>query len=468
MKKNRLLNILIIFFIVCIGITSLSFFFIESDYLWHIKVGEYIFHHGVLKKDVFSWFLNGKYWMSHEWLFEFFIYSLKNLFGNLHILIYCTLCVSLLLSILFIYNKRYIYINILFSIIWISWFLIIVFFMQARPHLISYSFLALTVYFLYDLYNNENSKKIYFLPILGILWANVHGGSSNLIYILCFMFTFVGLFNFSFSKIEAKRLSKKQLLKSLIVGIVCIFSIIINIHGIKMLVYPYQNILDSTMLDNISEWRSSSLSTPIHYVFYFFSFFVFMVFLLSKKKIRFLDFVLFLFVIYLGLKSIRFWFYSYIISSFFIFYYVQKRKVDKGTDVGLFILSIFMIVFSITKMNSIFIPNYSYVLNEKDINMIKKIKPKRLFNMYNFGGDLIYNDIKVFIDGRADLYSLYNFDDYLNISNLSKDYVSLINKYDFDYMLVSEEYPINTYLSYSEEYSLIYHRKHVKLYKKTN
>ena len=88
MKKNKLLKFSMIFFIVSLALFCISFYKMEPDYLWHIKAGEYIFHHGLLKKDIFSWIIPGKYWMSHEWLFELIIYSLKYIFGKFHILIY--------------------------------------------------------------------------------------------------------------------------------------------------------------------------------------------------------------------------------------------------------------------------------------------------------------------------------------------------------------------------------------------
>ena len=88
--------------------------------------------------------------------------------------------------------------------------------------------------------------------------------------------------------------------------------------------------------------------------------------------------------------------------------------------------------------------------------------------MYDYGGDLIYNDIDVFVDGRADLYSKYNYNDYLNITNLDKDYVSLIKKYDFDYMLIDDRFSSGTYLKYTNDYQLLYSNKHIKIYKKMN
>ena len=72
----------------------------------------------------------------------------------------------------------------------------------------------------------------------------------------------------------------------------------------------------------------------------------------------------------------------------------------------------------------------------------------------------------VFIDGRPDLYSPYNYSDYINISKLQGDYVALLNRYSFDYLLVDKKYPIYTYLKYSDDYELIYEHKQVKLFQK--
>ena len=86
--------------------------------------------------------------------------------------------------------------------------------------------------------------------------------------------------------------------------------------------------------------------------------------------------------------------------------------------------------------------------------------------MYNYGGELVYNDVLVFVDGRADLYSKYNLSDYSDISMLKGDYIKMIEKYDFDYFLVNRKYPINTYLGYSDDYEVLLDNKDTILYKK--
>ncbi len=445
----------------------LVFFKYDSDYFWHIKAGEYMAKNGVLKHDVFSWYLNSKYWMSHEWLFEIIIYKLKLLFGNYHVFVYSFVCIFSLILLLFLANKNNYLKNIPFTLMWyLFFFIMIIFYIQVRPHMFSFVLLAITIYVLYDLYKNEESRKIFVLPFVTILWANFHGGSSNLPYLFCLIFMICGLFSFNKSKIIAKRLSKKQFFKYFFIMLICMISVCINLHGFKMFIYPYENMANKLMLSNISEWRNTSLSEASHYVYFIFLLLIIFVMLFSRKKIELMDLVLLGVATFLGLKSIRFWIYLYIVMSFIIFDYIEKRKLDKGTFACITILSIFLLGFFMVNSNNILSLEKGKYLDKKIIKVIKKENPKKLYNMYNYGGELIYNDIDVFIDGRADLYSKYNYEDYLNISNLKDDYVKLIDKYEFDYFLVDKKYPINTYLKYNDSYEIIHKNDKLVLYKK--
>ncbi len=442
-------------------------FQLESDYFWHIKAGENIFENGnILTSDIFSWFMRGKYWVSHEWGFDLLIYILKLMFGEWHLFIYPFITIGTLLIVLFFTNSEKWQKNIIFSLAWLMGFLIFVVYVQARPHLLSFIFLALTIYFCYDLFCNPQSKKIYFLPLVTLFWTNFHGGSSNLSYLFCLGFLFIGLFKFSASKVEAKRLKKEQLIRYAIVAVICVVAICINPHGLKMVLYPYVNITDSVMLNFISEWRPTVLSDVTHYPYFLLIMVCGLILLLGRRKIDFIDLALFGVSLILGLKSIRFWGYTYIIMSYVVFKYIPKRKADYGTGKALIFLGI---IFS-----GIFIWNVPNMLQEYDdrkissnmLSMIKKSSPKRLFNMYDYGGELIYNDIEVFVDGRADLYSKYNLVDYKTICDLGNGYKELINEYKFDYFLVDDNYPIDSYLEESSNFQLLYSENDIKFYKR--
>lgn len=248
--------------------------------------------------------------------------------------------------------------------------------------------------------------------------------------------------------------------------ILCMIAVCFNFHGVKMFLYPYQNMMDDVMLHNITEWQNTSLSVPYHYIYYFVLLFFLFTMLLSNKKIRFIDFILFGVSVYLGLKSIRFWIFTPLIMSFCIFYYVKERKLDVNTEKILFVFSFLLCLFPFYHFINLKHISYKINLDNEVISLLREENPNRLFNMYDYGGELIYHDILVFVDGRADLYSPYNYQDYLNISKLEKDYVLLIDKYDFDYFLVDSNYPIYTYLKYDEDYQEIYHNDDVFLYKK--
>lgn len=467
LSRNKTI-ISISFFLIAVSLFLLLTMKIDSDYFWHIKSGEYMFKNGILKKDIFSWIVHGKYWMSHEWLFEIIIYGLKLLFGNFHMLIYGGICLVTLFLILFFGNKENYLKNIPFTLFWIILSFILVVFIQVRPHLISFCFVGITIWFLYDLYRNENSKKIYILPVISIFWSNLHGGSSNLSYLFCLVFLISGLFSFRFSKIEAVKINHKQIIKYLIVMVLCMIGVCINIHGFKMFTYPYLNMLDNLMISNISEWQPTTLNNSQHYLYFILIIIIVFIMLFSKKKILFIDFILLGISVFLGLKSMRFWGYTYVIMSFVIFNYIEKRKEDSGTILCINLFSVILVLFFLINYDSVKDRFNIRVLDSNIISIIKKENPSRLYNMYDYGGELIYNNISVFIDGRADLYSNYNYLDYLNISMLRGDYVKLIDMYDFDYFLVDCDYPINTYLKYSDEYKDIYSSEGIILYKKND
>lgn len=452
--------------IISFSLLAMLFINMEPDYYWHLKAGEYMVkHQEILTHDIFSWIVAGKYWMSHEWLFEVMIYGLKVIFGQFHVFIYCFSMVAILGLFLFFTNLKSYLKNVPFTLLWISFSLLIFSAVSCRPHLLSFLLLAISIYLLRDFYDHPNSRKIFFLPVVSLIWANVHGGSSNLPYLLCLLFLFCSVFQFSFFKIESKRLEKKQIFTYFLVMLFCIGACFFNPHGAKLLIYPYQNMSDGLMLSTIAEWQPTNLNKLAHYGYLIVVATIFLVFLISEKKIKFLDFVLFLFALYLGVKSIRFWFYIYIISSFFIFYYVKTRKEDAFSIpiilfVGILIFSFFITQFQYDKLFKI------EAVSNDAITLLQEEKPKRLYNDYDYGGYLIFYDILVFIDGRADLYSSYNYSDYQKISRLSYQFVSLLETYKFDYFITAKTSGLASYLEDNEIYEQLFQDKKTVIYKK--
>lgn len=463
-KKNKLI-FSFSFFLFSFALFLMLFLRMDIDYFWHYKAGEYMVSHStILTHDIFSWSLFHSPWISHEWLFEVFIYGLDCLFGDLHIFIYVFVTSFLLLLFIFFVQRKEYLKNIPFALLWVIFFILIIGTLSGRPQLLSFLFLAISVWLVFYFFYHPDSKRIYFLPIISLLWANIHGGSSNLSYLLCFLAIFCGLFHFSFSKIEAIRLTKRQLITYLVVAILSIVFITINPHGIKMLFYPYQNMGDSLMISTIAEWQPSNLNNLAHYGYFVFVFIVFMVMIVSKKKIRFIDAIFYIAFLYLGLKNMRFWFFSYIVFSFFVFYYIPKRKLDSCSNVLIVVCSVLLLL--------TFFRGFSYshtlldkTLSDKAISILKEEKPNRLFNYYDYGAYLIYREIPVFVDGRADLYANKTYRDYQDISRLHYRFTDLIDKYQFDYFIIPKQSGLFSYLDVNDKYELLYFDKTCAIFK---
>ena len=93
----------------------------------------------------------------------------------------------------------------------------------------------------------------------------------------------------------------------------------------------------------------------------------------------------------------------------------------------------------------------------------------RIFNDYNYGSYILLNDIPVFIDSRADLYTPefngeYNsktgkyvgnnvFQDYLNISSIGTYYKDAFNSYNITHVLVKSNSKLSMLLSKDDKYA---------------
>ena len=75
--------------------------------------------------------------------------------------------------------------------------------------------------------------------------------------------------------------------------------------------------------------------------------------------------------------------------------------------------------------------------SDEVIAAVEELAPDRLYNYYDIGGYLLYKEIPVFIDGRADIYSKYNTMDFTNVSEGNYGFEDLLTKYEFDAFLVN-------------------------------
>ncbi len=111
-----------------------------------------------------------------------------------------------------------------------------------------------------------------------------------------------------------------------------------------------------------------------------------------------------------------------------------------------------------------------FIKNNLDVQNIK------LYNEYNYGSYLLYKDIPVFIDSRADLYTPeFNkdknkdiFTDFINVSSINTYYETIFDKYNFTHIIIFKNAKLNLFLSRDENYKLLYNDDNFVIYERLN
>ena len=208
-----------------------------------------------------------------------------------------------------------------------------------------------------------------------------------------------------------------------------------------------------------------------------------MLFTTTKRKIDFIDLTLGVAFIYLTSKSVRFSILLYIVSTFFIFKYMEHLKFELKSNklikiidkikvfsyklILAFSFAIIIIIPLIVITSNVPGKLFKAPISDEIIEYIKEAKPERLYNSYNAGGYLIYNDIPVFVDGRADMYSAGgNIQDAINLSSMLCNPEEIINKYKFDLFLIYKGSPLDYYFNTADNYISINEDDTFIIYKK--
>lgn len=463
---------------VCILILCYSKGISGNDFWWHVKVGEWITENRcVPDKDIFSWvgMKENIDWTPHEWLSDVIFYGIYTLSGNIGIFLFSFMAAAAMCGLIIKRLYKKIEVNFPTVMAYIGFFIVIssVFF-YGRPHIFSYFLLYWELDILYKFRSNENYKGIFLIPVIAALWSNLHGGSSNLSYILCIIMLLCGLKDFSYGRIQGVKLTSKQIKTMLLVSVMSCLFILINPVGLDVFLYPYKSMSDSFMLTIISEWASPDAKKLGQLICFFVpAFLILHGMIFSEKKLVFTDAIYMLMFLLLFFRSCRFIILFCIAAVFFSYDYfieVKVKNISKSRDrLIIYAVSAFFIVFAVSDVVKVFQKKdfelVSKCLNEDMVTYVKSNPATRLFNDYDYGGELIYNDVEVFFDARADLFAQKNIlKDGIGLLMLvqtdtddsGKDFDpnSIIDKYGFDGFLISKSRPLYSYLMNDDEYVL--------------
>jgi hypothetical protein len=331
-----------------------------------------------------------------------------------------------------------------------------------RPHILA---LPIMTYWFVQLLraSEKHQAPPFYLALLLILWANIHG--SFLISIV-----YLGFFAFE-SVITAPAAINRVVLscqwaKFLALALLCLLVTPYGLHGVLL---PLQLTDQSYSMGFINEWLSPNFQ---HFQFFELLLYIILGFALTQKmQLPVWRLVLLIGLIHLSLKHNR---YAYDLMSLQVPLLfaapLAKHWQEKLSGATRFTLATLTPVTSIGKLlllsalSGWLIYIFAYKSIEYDIS--KKINamlasihsaqlPGNVFNHYNVGGYFIYQDLKPFIDSRAELYRddyIRAYDEAEKLTGGEKPLVKLLNDYQIGWSFLLPESPANAYFNLSPDW----------------
>jgi len=454
------INLFILLGIIMILVLSIRPAF-DPDMGWHLKDGEYLLKSGwqVPKTDIYSYTMPDFPFIMHEWLTDIGMYSIYNHFGLplLSIIFVLITAAAFVVSAIAVPARREY--QIIAALVGCIASLNII---GVRPQMITLLFLAILLNLIYHFRSYPQTKIIYLLPVLFLVWVNLHGGFPSGLVVLG-LFLFFELLKKAvvhlYKTIRKKIINlpaitwfswRKIFCLSFLSGIVTL----INPYGWRIYIEVITTITDSYLKHNISEWVPVSVTQAHSFRFLAYLGLLLILTLISIRKIDFT---------HLGITAVFAWFaFSswrnvpiFIVISIPLWVYIVKGLVGESLSkiiknkgiIALLLFGVVVSVFQSRQMLSTILSSkkhYDFIMATYPYQAVQYLKANpisgNMFNDYDWGGFLIwqYPEQKVFVDGRMPSWRQngeHVFGDHQQISNISLGFRELLKEYDVSWVI---------------------------------
>lgn len=380
----------------------------DGDVSWHIAAGQWMLaHRAIPYADPFSYTFLGKPWVAHEWLSEIVMALAFDSFGYTGIATLIALAIAFTFLIIALRLQRWMPpVELCAALMVVA--LVLHPLMLARPLVLAWPLLALWTTGLLRAREEGRLPSWYLIPLM-VLWANMHT-----------TFT-LGLGLAALFGLEAlleSRDRRRTFIEWGLFGAACGLAGIVNPHGIHGILFPL-GIAAGPLVDFISEFDPTAF--PAWPAFELVVMLLIGISLLRGARLAPVRIVMLLILLHLALTHIRHQSLFVIVSSLVAVPAMtrawiagERPNVPIATQIrsrlgsNWAILAIGTVLLAavcgIRLLMPVTPPNS--VVNA--VHAFEAIPPElhraRVLNEYSFGGPLILRGIKVFVDGRADLY----------------------------------------------------------------
>lgn len=469
-KFSKILTIAAIgsFFILVFSFAS--FGINDSDVAQYLASGKYIVeHHFAPSTNVYAYPNLGYKMVCDEWLFHVIVYSIYAFVGFTGLAIFQIAIVISIFVLLYLAGRRVARPTVLLPILLVALLAAHERFML-RADLLSLLFVVMYIYILEKYESDKNTKLVYALPFLQLIWANFHG-----FWIVGLIIMAIYIFSDFVIKIWRKTFNSIFDYKLLVIFIMSILVGFVNPYGVAGFKVPFERLTElggshSALLDFNADFYSPfsqtsearHLSVEMYKILLALS----LVILLARiKKITLRHILLYAAFLLMSINFIRNIPMFAVVPGFILPQHlndlvdqIKLRLSQKKTEIAHWLVIIIFIISTIF-ISSTLVSNKFYLREGRTrrfglemntlvfpIKAVEFIKENKLagplFNDYNIGSYLnwrLYPEQSAFIDGRTNSYDVKFLEDYFKIMVGTTPYQEVVLKYNINYFLLNHK-----------------------------
>lgn len=447
---------------------------LDTDFWWHIRAGEETVLSGVpMLTDTLTFTRFGQTWINHSWLGEVMYYLAFRGAGFLGVGLLMALLATV--SMLLVHSQLegpellkaavVVLASTVAALVW-----------SPRPQLFSLVLFAAINLILY-LYKFRRKDRLWLLPILFVLWSNLHAGYS-LGFLLLGAVIAGELFNLVVNQQSEDRLHWRELRKVIIWTAVCVVVVLVNPNGLETWWIPYKTV-EVSLPAVIEEWASPDFHQFALHPFLWLFFAVAAAVGLSGRKIDGVDLVGFLGFAYLSFFAKRSFAYFAIFAAPVLARHVTiiiqnwwksrmpstgradfiqrlnehygSQSISKNLQKAINLsLAGILFIAGIVKLYIVTYPAFveNAIAAYYPVGAVEYIEQERLsgriFNSYGWGGYLEWTirDSLFYIDGRTDLFGNELTSEWIETIQAEPGWENTLQKWEIQYCLIEPDRPL--------------------------
>lgn len=453
---------------------------------WHIRTGQQILATDRIPQvDPFSSTMGGKPWFAWEWLYDVIVGEVESSFGLNGVIWLTAVVIAATFGGLFHFLMRR-KANLLSSLVLVllATSASMIHFL-ARPHVVSW---LLTLIWLWILDSTEwkspgefkRQHRIWLLPLLMLIWVNVHGGF--LIGLALLGIYWLGSL-WRLRKARANRIeevlennfARMRVRELTLVGLLSALATLINPYGWKLHEHIYSYLTNTFLINHIEEFQSPNFHGIAQKCFLILMLIAIATVLCRCRRVGIVSTVLLLFAIYSGLYASR-----NIPVAAIILVTVAGPLLNTDWEFGrrmgavefklrghlwpvAAIVVTFMIVASGGRLGSQQLMEAHFDPKRMPIDAVNYLASRRtqgpILGPDFWGGYLIYRlnpETTVVVDDRHDLYGAEFFKSYLTMMHVERGWEEFLRETHPGCVLLPQDSPLGSRFEQTTAWKEIY------------